>query len=91
MPHSLGREGINAPEVMLDLSSTSHSPAVQGLDLEIISVEVNLVPKEADLFVEEHPNSTQNCFGGKFFLFVIEYLIHYLTKIIPTKHPPKCD
>ena len=52
---------------------SSSSPAVKGLDPEKIGIEVNLVSKEAEIFVEQHPKSTQNCLG-EIFLFMIEYL-----------------
>ncbi len=41
------------------------SPAVEGLDLEKISIEANFVPKEVEFFVEEH---IQNPLWGNYFI-----------------------
>ena len=42
------------------------SPAVEGLNLEIIGMEVNLASKEVEFFCRTtYPKSTQNYFGEK--------------------------
>ena len=42
--------------------------AVEGLDLEKIGVEANLVPKEAEFFVEQHIQNHPKSTLGKLFL-----------------------
>ena len=43
----------------------SDSMAVEGLDLEKIGIEANLVPKEADFFVEQHIQNPPKSTSGK--------------------------
>ena len=43
----------------------AHSPAVKGLDLEIIGIVVNLVSKEAEFFVEQHIQNPPETALGK--------------------------
>ena len=54
-----------------------YSLAVEGLDLEIISIEVYLVPKEAEFFVEQHIQNPPKTVLGEFFY--------------SRSHHPKCD
>ena len=64
-----------------------YSPAVEGFDPEKIGIEVNLVSKEAEIFVQQYPKSTQNCLG-EFFLFTIQYLIQKTTSTMTKlQHP----
>ena len=44
---------------------SSSSMAVEGLDLEKNGIEANLVPKEAEFFVEQHIQSPPKSTSGK--------------------------
>ena len=46
---------------------SSSSMAVEGLDLEKIGIEANLVPKEAEFFVEQHIQNPPKSTSGKIF------------------------
>ncbi len=49
------------------------SPAVEGLDLEKISIEANFVPKEVEFFVEQHIQNPLKSTLGKIFYLQLKF------------------
>ena len=55
--------------------------AVEGLDLEKIGIEANLVPKEAEFFVEQHIQNPPKSTSGK--LLFLQFNIKTIITVKP--------
>ena len=65
----------------------TYSPAVEGLDPEKIGIEVNLVSKEAEIFVEQHIQNPPKTVLGKIVYSRLNIYSIYNDQITT----PKCD